>query len=153
MEDVRVRFGKALRKRRNKLGVSQEEFADLCELDRTYIGGIERGERNVALVNIEKIANSLRISLPEMFRDVWFYAPGLESNRLRALIPRKLFILHNAKNAKRPIPATRRLREPNSHPTFGRRMRSEQDTAGGIKVKEITYDKCGYVQLFKAGEI
>jgi transcriptional regulator with XRE-family HTH domain len=70
MEDVRVRFGKALRKRRNKLGVSQEEFADLCELDRTYIGGIERGERNVALVNIEKIANSLRISLPEMFRDV-----------------------------------------------------------------------------------
>jgi len=43
MEDVRVRFGKALRKRRNKLGVSQEEFADLCELDRTYIGGIERG--------------------------------------------------------------------------------------------------------------
>jgi transcriptional regulator with XRE-family HTH domain len=70
MEDVRVRFGKALRKRRNKLGVSQEEFADLCELDRTYIGGIERGERNVALVNVEKIANSLRISLPEMFRDV-----------------------------------------------------------------------------------
>ena len=70
MEDVRVRFGKALRKRRNKLGVSQEEFADLCELDRTYIGGIERGERNVALVNIEKIANSLRISLTEMFRDV-----------------------------------------------------------------------------------
>jgi len=32
-------------------------------------------------------------------------------------------------------------------------MRSEQDIAGGIKVKEITYDKCGYVQLFKAGEI
>jgi transcriptional regulator with XRE-family HTH domain len=70
MEDVRVRFGKALRKRRHKLGVSQEEFADLCGLDRTYIGGIERGERNLALVNIEKLARALRISLSDLFRSV-----------------------------------------------------------------------------------
>ena len=68
--DVRVRFGKAVRKRRRKLGVSQEEFADMCGLDRTYIGGIERGERNVSLVNIEKIAHTLRISLSELFRGV-----------------------------------------------------------------------------------
>ena len=52
MENIRVRFGKALRQRRNKLDVSQEAFADMCELDRTYIGGIERGERNVALVGL-----------------------------------------------------------------------------------------------------
>jgi len=70
MEDVRVRFGKALRKRRNRLGVSQEEFADMCGLDRTYVGGIERGERNVALVNIEKIAKALKLTLRELFRDV-----------------------------------------------------------------------------------
>ena len=70
MEDVRVRFGKALRKRRHKLGVSQEEFADLCGLDRTYVGGIERGERNLALVNIEKLARALRISLSDLFRSV-----------------------------------------------------------------------------------
>ena len=70
MEDVRVRFGKALRKRRHKLGVSQEEFADLCGLDRTYVGGIERGERNLALVNIEKLAKALKISLSELFRSV-----------------------------------------------------------------------------------
>ena len=70
MEDIRLRFGKAVRKKRHKLGVSQEEFADICELDRTYIGGIERGERNVALVNIEKIAKALKISLPELFRGV-----------------------------------------------------------------------------------
>ena len=70
MEDVRVRFGKSVRARRNRLGVSQEEFADLCGLDRTYIGGIERGERNVALVNIEKIARTLRLSLSELFRGV-----------------------------------------------------------------------------------
>jgi transcriptional regulator with XRE-family HTH domain len=48
--------------------VSQEAFADMCELDRTYIGGIERGERNVALVNIEKIAKTLRLSIAQFFR-------------------------------------------------------------------------------------
>jgi transcriptional regulator with XRE-family HTH domain len=70
MEDIRVRFGKALRQRRNKLGVSQEAFADMCHLDRTYVGGIERGERNVALVNIEKLAKTLRISISELFGGV-----------------------------------------------------------------------------------
>jgi len=70
MEDIRIRFGRALRRRREKLGVSQEEFADMCGLDRTYIGGIERGERNVSLVNIEKIARALRISLADLFRSV-----------------------------------------------------------------------------------
>ena len=70
MEDIRIRFGKAVRQRRHKLGVSQEAFADMCQLDRTYIGGIERGERNVALVNIEKIAKTLKLSLSELFRGV-----------------------------------------------------------------------------------
>ena len=70
MENIRVRFGKALRQRRNKLGVSQEAFADMCELDRTYIGGIERGERNVALVNFEKIAKTLKLTIAELFRGV-----------------------------------------------------------------------------------
>ncbi len=50
--------------------MSQEEFADMCGLDRTYVGGIERGERNLALVNIEKIARTFRISLSELFRGV-----------------------------------------------------------------------------------
>ena len=70
MEDVRVKFGRAVRRKRNKLGVSQEEFADMCGLDRTYIGGIERGERNVALQNIEKIAKAFGASLSDMFRNV-----------------------------------------------------------------------------------
>jgi transcriptional regulator with XRE-family HTH domain len=70
MEDVRTRFGKALRERRHKLGVSQEEFADICGLDRTYVGGIERGERNVGLANIEKLAKALKITLSELFRGV-----------------------------------------------------------------------------------
>jgi transcriptional regulator with XRE-family HTH domain len=50
--------------------VSQETFADMCGLDRTYVGGIERGERNVALLNIEKIAKTLRLTLAELFRGV-----------------------------------------------------------------------------------
>jgi len=70
MEDVRIRFGKVVRARRTRLGVSQEEFADMCGLDRTYIGGIERGERNLSLINIEKIARTFKISLTELFRGV-----------------------------------------------------------------------------------
>lgn len=70
MDDIRVRFGRALRQRRHKLGVSQEAFADMCQLDRTYIGGVERGERNVALINIEKIAKAFKISLTELFLGV-----------------------------------------------------------------------------------
>lgn len=70
MDDIRIRFGNVLRQRRSKLRLSQEAFADLCSLDRTYIGGIERGERNVALVNLEKIADALDISLSELFRHI-----------------------------------------------------------------------------------
>jgi transcriptional regulator with XRE-family HTH domain len=69
-QDIRIRFGRALRRRRQKLGVSQEAFGDMCQLDRTYIGGIERGERNVALVNIEKIAGALQIPIAQLFRGV-----------------------------------------------------------------------------------
>jgi transcriptional regulator with XRE-family HTH domain len=68
--DIRIRFGRTLRQKRTKLGLSQEAFADMCQLDRTYIGGIERGKRNVALVNIEKIAKTLKLTVAELFRDV-----------------------------------------------------------------------------------
>jgi transcriptional regulator with XRE-family HTH domain len=68
MDDIRIRFGKAVRQKRTKLGVSQEAFADMCQLDRTYIGGIERGERNVALVNVEKIAKTLWGRIAGLFR-------------------------------------------------------------------------------------
>ena len=70
MEDVRIRFGRAIRQRRHRLGLSQEEFADMCGLDRTYVGGIERGERNLSLINIEKLAKVLNLSLADLFRGV-----------------------------------------------------------------------------------
>ena len=49
---------------------ADNKFADLCGLDRTYVGGIERGERNLSLVNIEKLARALKISLSDLFRGV-----------------------------------------------------------------------------------
>ncbi len=54
-------FGQAIREERLKIGLSQEALSYECELDRTYIGGIERGERNVSLINIVKIAQALKI--------------------------------------------------------------------------------------------
>ena len=55
---------------RRALGLTQEEFAERCDLDRTYISGIERGKRNVALRNIETIAQALNITISELLRGV-----------------------------------------------------------------------------------
>ncbi|MBF0503100.1 MAG: helix-turn-helix transcriptional regulator [Candidatus Riflebacteria bacterium] len=59
-------FGSRVRELRKEKGWSQEELAARCSLDRTYIGGIERGERNLAILNICKIAKTLGISLSEL---------------------------------------------------------------------------------------
>ncbi|MBU0717310.1 MAG: helix-turn-helix domain-containing protein [Planctomycetes bacterium] len=64
--DILVRFGQRLRELRKKAGFSQEQFAQRCELDRTYVGGIERGERNVSLRNIEVLARALSVSVSEL---------------------------------------------------------------------------------------
>lgn len=58
---IREEFGKRLRELRQKANLSQEELAHLAGLDRSYIGGVERGERNVSLINIHKIAQALRV--------------------------------------------------------------------------------------------
>lgn len=52
---------------RESRGWSQDEFAHRCGLHRTYVGGIERGERNVALLNLHRIASALGLSLAELF--------------------------------------------------------------------------------------
>lgn len=66
--EIKMQFGKRMRQLRKGRGLSQEAFADTCGLDRTYIGGIERGERNVSLENISKIAVALNIPPSELFR-------------------------------------------------------------------------------------
>jgi transcriptional regulator with XRE-family HTH domain len=70
MSDIKHKFGGLVRQKRQSLGLTQEEFAKRCGLHRTYISGIERGTRNVALANIEKIARALDIGLGKLFRDL-----------------------------------------------------------------------------------
>ena len=64
--DILEKFGDRVRELRQGLEFSQDKFAAQCEMDRTYMGGIERGERNLALRNIERIAKALNISISEL---------------------------------------------------------------------------------------
>jgi len=70
-DDIRIRFGRAVRKRRQELGLSQEELADRAGIHRTYVGDVERGERNIALQNIEKLAKALDVSISTLFAEYW----------------------------------------------------------------------------------
>lgn len=65
--DIRIRFGRAIRRIREEQEINQEEAAERCGLHRTYYSGVERGVRNVSLVNLERIAKGLKTSLPGLF--------------------------------------------------------------------------------------
>lgn len=65
--DIRISVGKRVRELRNFNGISQEELANIAQLDRTYITSVERGKRNISIVNLEKLANALNVSLAEFF--------------------------------------------------------------------------------------
>lgn len=58
-----------MRKARHEIGISQEEFADQCGLHRTYIGSVERGERNISVDNMETIAIALGQKLMDLLAD------------------------------------------------------------------------------------
>lgn len=66
---MQIRFGVRLRELRRQSGVSQEKLADLAGLHRTYVSSIERGERNVSLVNIERLAAALGVTMAELMPD------------------------------------------------------------------------------------
>jgi transcriptional regulator with XRE-family HTH domain len=68
--DPRILFGKRVRELRLALGLSQEELAELAELHRNYVGGVERGERNVSLVNIVKLARGLDAEPAELLETI-----------------------------------------------------------------------------------
>ncbi len=67
MDGIQVSFGRRVRELRHRLGLSQEELADRAGVHSTYLGGIERGERNPALVNISKLTAALQVSLAEFW--------------------------------------------------------------------------------------
>jgi transcriptional regulator with XRE-family HTH domain len=65
--DIKIKFGQKVKELRLEKELSQEAFAHLADLDRTYISSIEKGERNVSIIVIEKIATALNIEITKLF--------------------------------------------------------------------------------------
>ena len=68
--DILIKFGKNVRELRKTKGLSQEELAYIAGLHRTYIGMIERAEKNITLVNIKKLANAFDVQLKVLFENI-----------------------------------------------------------------------------------
>lgn len=68
-EKVLIQFGKKVRELRIKQNISQEKLAEKANVHRTYIGMIERAEKNITLINIEKIAKALEVNISDLFSD------------------------------------------------------------------------------------
>ena len=69
INDAQKKLGSVIRKRRRAAGISQEAFATEVGIHRTYIGAVERGERNVSLANILRIARALKVSAAQLFNE------------------------------------------------------------------------------------
>ena len=67
-KSILINFGERVREIRKEKGFSQEELAYKADLHRTYIGMIERAEKNITLLNIEKIASALEVSINDLFQ-------------------------------------------------------------------------------------
>jgi transcriptional regulator with XRE-family HTH domain len=67
-DNLRERFGRAVRERRLELGLTQEQLAHESGLNRSYITDVERGARNLALVNVARLVHALDMTIPEFFR-------------------------------------------------------------------------------------
>lgn len=66
--DITIAFGGNVRRSRVKVGLSQEALADRAGLHRTYVGAVERGERNITLVSAQRIADALQVKLSDLVR-------------------------------------------------------------------------------------
>jgi len=75
-DNLRSSFGRAVRERRLELGLTQEELAHESGLNRSYITDVERGARNVALVNVARLVHALDMTIPEFFAE--YGLEGLE---------------------------------------------------------------------------
>ena len=65
-----VELGKRIREYRNKMGISQEDFALLIGMDRTYYSSVENGKHNITIMNLKKISDGLKITLSELLRNM-----------------------------------------------------------------------------------
>jgi regulatory protein munI len=68
--DIKSKVGKRIREIREKAEMSQKDLAYSSDLDRSYIASVENGKRNISIINIEKIAKSLGISISELFKGI-----------------------------------------------------------------------------------
>lgn len=69
MRDIRAEFGRRLREIRTAKGISQEALADVAGLHRTYVSSVERGERNVTISTIQKLAGALGVPMSKLMPD------------------------------------------------------------------------------------
>lgn len=67
---IKKKFGDRVRELRSEANLSQEKFALLIDMDRTYLASVENGKRNISLENIAKIANGFNITIGELFKDM-----------------------------------------------------------------------------------
>jgi transcriptional regulator with XRE-family HTH domain len=70
MTNINIKFGKRIKELRLREGLSQEQFSYKVNVHRTYIGMVERAEKNISLVNIEKIANALDMKIKDLFENL-----------------------------------------------------------------------------------
>ena len=116
MDDLLKRLGQRFRELRVQRGWSQEQFADVCGVHRTYMGHLERGEKNLSFSSIVRVANALDVSLAELFGGLeegtslpaptsrgGRRKPGARAELVRPLALRELATLERAVLALRSI--------------------------------------------------
>ena len=90
MEDIKSLLGKRIRELRKQKGLSQEELGWKSELHFTYIGGVERGEKNCSIITLEKIAKGLEINIKDFFDTP---SHKIDVNKLKKEINNKINLL------------------------------------------------------------
>lgn len=90
MEDIKSLLGKRIRELRKQKGLSQEELGWKSELHFTYIGGVERGEKNCSIITLEKIAKGLEININDLFDTP---SNKIDINKLKKEINNKINLL------------------------------------------------------------
>lgn len=121
MDNVRVLVGERIRKLRKERGWSQEELGEKADLHHTYVGAVERGEKNASIDTLEKIATAFNIEILDLFA----FAQGrIDIDRLRARVieevnespPEMLKLIadlfETTRNAKAPVARKSRKRRP-----------------------------------------